>query len=448
MIRRRVFAGLAEIVSLLAISGAARANPLDTFGFGSRQTALAGAVSADVADFSANYYNPAGLARARGLELSIGYFRAQHYLQTNGRDNGVDPVRGLSGGIVAPGALLGIPFAFGLGLHLPDDRISRVRALRQEQPRWELYDNRNQRLFLAANVAVSPTPWLQIGGGASFMSSTEGRLDITGSANLFKADASQLRHEVDADLTAVRYPQLGARVALGENAALSVVYRGQFALKLDLRARLLGDVSGLTTAYYSLVESSVDAFLPQQVVFGGSWRLSRRLRANADFTWINWSAYVAPVANVAVDLAIPAPAGGWPAGISPPAVPAPIRIVPLVMHDRVVPRIGVEYTFASGARWGAQARAGYELAKSPVAAQTLSTSYVDRDRHSLSVGAGVRLTNAIAVLPGELRLDAHLQWSLLVTEGTLKRDPADFVGDFTAGGQIWNAGATLTAGFR
>ena len=445
---RQALGGLASVVGVMAMTSAALANPLDTFGFGSRQTALAGAVSADVSDFSANYYNPAGLARARGLGLSVGYFRAEHHLRTNGGDNGVDPVRGLSGGLVTPGRVAGVPFAFGLGLHLPDDRISRVRALRQEQPRWELYDNRNQRLFLAANIALSPTPWLQIGGGASFMSSTEGRLDITGSANIFKADASQLRHEVEADLTAVRYPQVGARVALSDNAALAVVYRGQFALKLDLSARLQGDISGLTTAYYSLVESSVAAFLPQQVVFGGSWRLSRRLRVGADLTWINWSAYVAPVANVAVDLSIPPPQGGWPAGISPPAVPAPLRLVALLMRDRVVPRIGVEYTFISGVTWGAEARAGYEFAKSPVGSQTGATNYVDRDRHTVSAGAGVRLSEAASVLPGELRLDAHVQWSLLPTAVTLKRDPADFVGDYTAGGQIFNAGATLTMEFR
>ena len=56
---------------------------------------MGNAVSADVSDVSANYYNPAGLARARGLELSLGYFRASHHLSTNDVDNQVDPVKGL-----------------------------------------------------------------------------------------------------------------------------------------------------------------------------------------------------------------------------------------------------------------------------------------------------------------------------------------------------------------
>src|SRR5439155_17054347 len=110
---------------------AARANPLDLFGFGSRETAMGNAAAADASVFSASYYNAAGLARARRMELLVGYFYAAHSLSMNGKDNDVDPVRGLVGGLVAPGKIAGVPFAFGIALHLPDDRISRVRALRQ-----------------------------------------------------------------------------------------------------------------------------------------------------------------------------------------------------------------------------------------------------------------------------------------------------------------------------
>ena len=118
--------------AVLFVPALARANPPDTYGFGSRETAMGNAAAADARGVSANYYNPANLARSRGLELSIGYFRADHSLAMNGQDNGVDPVKGINGGLVVPGNLFTIPFAFGLGVHLPDDRISRVRALRQE----------------------------------------------------------------------------------------------------------------------------------------------------------------------------------------------------------------------------------------------------------------------------------------------------------------------------
>src|SRR3984957_10636465 len=187
--------GALAVLSLL-IGSEAHANPLDAFGCGSRETAMGSAVSADVSDFSASYYNPAGLAKARSLEMSIGYFRANPSLYMNGQNSGVDPVKGLVGGAVVPGKVYGLPFAIGVGLHLPDDRLVRVRALAQDQPRWELYDNRNQRLWFGVNAAISPFPWLQIGGGITLMAATLANLDITGHVDLFGPTDSSLRHQV------------------------------------------------------------------------------------------------------------------------------------------------------------------------------------------------------------------------------------------------------------
>jgi long-chain fatty acid transport protein len=424
----------------------AHANPPDTYGFGSRETAMGGAAAAEARGVPANYYNPAAIVRSRGLELQLGYFRADHFLTTNGQDNAVDPVKGINGGLVLPGRIFEIPFAFGLAVHLPDDRISRVRALRQEQPRWELYDNRNQRLFLAANIAIEPFPWLQIGGGLSFMSSTRGRLDITGTANVFAPDTSQLRHEVDADLTAIRYPQAGVRVELSDRAALAAVYRGEFQLALDLSAHLQGDISGLTSALFDLETHSVNNFLPQQVVLGGSYKVTDALRATFDATWINWSAYVPPVAKVDVVLDIPPPPGGWPSTITPPTSPAPTRIVPLRMHDRVVPRLGLELRALHWRKADIFVRSGYEIAQSPIEPQTGLTSYIDRDRYTLSIGAGTTLRGLAKELPGDISLDIHLQWSEL-PEKTTPKGPEDFVGDFRAGGRIIAFGSSLTMAF-
>ncbi len=441
-------------VALLLSAPLARANPLDTFGFGSRGTAMGDAQVADAHDFSASYYNPAGLALGRRFEIAIGYFRATHELETNGKSNAVDPVAGLVGGILLPGKILGIPVAFGLGLHIPDDRLSRVRDLPQTQPRWELYDNRNQRVYLAANLAVQPVPWLALGGGLSFMAATHGTLDIEGDANIIDVKQSQVRHEVDADLTAIRYPQFGARVALGPRAALGIAYRGQFALNLQLSARLRGAISlgpvptpPITTAYYSLVSSSIDAFLPQQVVIGGSFLPADRLRMNIDFTWIDWSAYKTPVADLDVSLDIPPPVNGWPAGITPPTVPAKTVTIPLVMTDRIVPHIGVEWRALDRANCHGFLRAGYSFQKSPIAAQTGITNYLDRDRHTMAIGAGLTIDKPLSFLPGEVRFDVHAQVSVLPTTVTTKTDPADLVGDYTAGGYIWNLGTSMVVGF-
>lgn len=443
---RRAFL-IAALMSLTSLPATAMANPLDTFGYGSRETAMAGAMSADVKGWAASYYNPANLARSRALEIGVSYFRASHHLEIDGNDTGVDPVKGFNGGLVAPGTLFQIPFAFGLAVHLPDDRISRVRALRQEQPRWELYDNRNQRLWLAANLAIQPFDWLWIGGGLSFMSSTRGRLDIGGRANVFQPDSSLLRHEVDADLTAIRYPQAGVRVQPMERLALAAAYRGEFQLGLDLTAHLQGDISGLTTALYDLHTVSVNNFLPQQVVLGAAYDVMKDFKATFDATWIEWSAYVAPVAQLDVVLDIPPPPSGWPAGITPPETPAPTRIEAIRMRDRFVPRLGLEWKAVSAKEVDGFFRAGYEIAQSPIAAQSGVTNYVDRDRHTISFGIGAAVHSLPKELPGTLRFDVHVQWSELLSDATFKKSAADLVGDYTAQGQIVNLGATMSFAF-
>jgi long-chain fatty acid transport protein len=440
-------------VSILLSSEDARANPLDAFGFGSRETAMGGAVAADVSDFSAGYYNPAGLAKARGFELSIGYFRADHSLSMNGMNSGVDPVKGIVGGAVVPGKIYGLPFAVGVGLNLPDDRLTRVRALAQDQPRWELYDNRNQRLWFGVNAAISPFPWLQIGGGVTFMAATLATLDISGHIDLIEPTDSSLRHQVQADLKSVTYPDFGARVEVTKSFALALVYRGQFGLDLNVAANVkagvgAGAAGDLTTLALALHDDTIDSFLPQQVVLGGSWKLTDDLRTNLDVTWVNWGAYVPPVSKLETQLSAPLPPGTTlPGGVMAPTTPAPTVILPISIHDTFVPHVGVEWRALTRPTWEGFVRGGYEYDRSPIGAQTGATNYVDRDRHAFSAGLGVRLLAPGKVLPGDVRFDVHGQLSVLPTETTTKTDPSDLVGDYTAGGHIWNVGLMATVGF-
>ncbi|HVK65307.1 MAG TPA: hypothetical protein VM694_12575, partial [Polyangium sp.] len=166
----------------------ARASAPGTYGMGSRTGALAGAVTADAADFSGCFYNPAGLVSAPGLELSVGYLYADNRLRINGKDNDVADVHGLMAGIVAPGKILSLPFAFGIATYIPDNGLSRIRALRQETPRWELYNDRPTILFLSVHLAVRPLPWLELGGGLAFLAATRGRFGIRGEEGEAAAD--------------------------------------------------------------------------------------------------------------------------------------------------------------------------------------------------------------------------------------------------------------------
>ncbi len=434
----------AAILAGLAVGAReARAHEPWAFGFGSRASAMGGAVSADATDFSANYYNPAGLAGDTGLRLALGYTYNWQNLRIQGKDSGVDAVRGLVFGFAAGGKLGGIPIALGIATHLPDQGISRVTALREGVVRWELYDSRASVLYLTTNIAIRPVPFLELGGGISFLAATHGRFEVTGTADVLTPFNSKLRHEVDADLTSVRYPEAGVRFHLGDRAQLALVYRHETKLDLELSALLRGNVdfAGIQVPIlYTLSSKTVAAYLPAQLVVGTSFKVVRGLSVNADLTYVHWSGYASPTARTAAKLTATPPPGidlELPTEIKPTEPIAPRFI------DRVVPRLGVEWVLPWPRVVRPTLRAGYVFEKSPVPPQTGVTNYVDADRHTLSFGAGIELDAA-----PHPSLDVHFLHSWLPERVTLKSSPADPVGDYHQSGTMIGLGATLGASFR
>lgn len=432
----------------------ARANPLDMYGFLSRSTALGGAVTADVGDVSAGYYNPAGLARLRAFRAELGYLYAAPMLTTDGRDNQVDATSGFVGGLAAPGRIFGLPFAFGLAVHVPDARLSQVRALPQPQPRWELYSVRLQRLYIAASLAVSPWRWLRLGAGFVFMASTRGGFDITGRLSATQPSNSALTHGVDADLTAVRYLQAGVQVDLPANVTLGLAFRDEFKLDTQLDATLRGNiyVGGINDpralvipGYYGLQSHVMTAFQPRQVSFGAVWRMAPRLRAMADVTWVQWSRYENPTASLDVNLDLVIPSSI--PGLRTPTVPAaPVR-EPMRFRDTFVPRVGIELTSGIG-RHDLAFRLGYHFDPTPVPPQPGLTNFIDSSRHVAAFGLGVTLRRLGAVLPGTISLDLHAAVQILSERSIVKADPNDPVGSYLASGVVLNLGTTLSMGFE
>ncbi len=432
----------------------ADANPLDMYGMGARSSSLAGAVSADVHDATAVYYNPAGLARLRGLRVELGYLHAQPYLSMNGRDSGVAPSHGLVAAIASPGRVFGLPFAVGIGLHLPDDRLSQVQAVPQWQPRWELYGVRLQRLYIAAMLAVSPVRWLRLGGGVAFMAATRGTVDISGVISVTNQLETSLSHTVDVDLEAVRYAQFGAQADLGRGVTVAFSWRQRFALDLSIDLSLQGRIvagpvdnpgSIVVPGTYKLTSHTVAAYQPEQWVFGGAWVINPRWRVMADLTWARWSSYENPTSSLQTSLTLRLPPE-LTGVLRVPSIPPSAPREATRFHDTLITRVGAEFTAPIG-RHSASVRAGYAWDPSPVPEQPGVTSFVDSDRHVFTLGGGVALRRLGAIFPGTLSLDLYASAQVLPTRAFAKTSPVDLVGDFNAGGVVLSAGATLAAEF-
>ncbi len=448
----------ALLLALLVLPQTAAAQPMDTYGMGSRSVALAGAVTADVQDFSANYYNPAGIVRDGKLHVGIGWFGAAPNLYLNHDSSAVDPVDGIVLGLNVPGHIGNFRFGFGLGVHLNDQRLSRTRSLPRARPRWELYDSRPQRAFLAAHVAIQPWPWLRIGGGIGFLSYSTNTLSVRGTINFAQPNASQLEHSLQGRLITIRYPQVGIQVGPFEGFNFGAVYRGEYSLDNTLVAQV-GDQNGnpvnqavivagdtAINSYFYLLTQSVNAYVPHQFSFSASYTPFDWLRVGVEVTYLMWSLYKSPIGSSQVILDIDVPPSLQDRITVPNHIPAG-HPVAANFHDRFVPRIGIEVTPYRSDDVVFQVRGGYFYENSPAPQQMGFTNLVDTDRHTWSAGVGVELFGLRPLLPGSLSIDAHFTYSWLPARTMIKSSPIDPVGDYVAWGNIFAGGLTVEARF-
>ena len=445
--------------AMLGLAAPASAQPMDTYGMSSRSMALGGAVSADVEDYSANYYNPAGIVRSGELSIGLGWFGAAHEFALDDEPSNVDPASGITFGLNVPGHIGDFRFGFGLGVHLPDQRVSRTRTLPRARPRWELYDNRPQRTYLSTHVAIQPVEWLRIGGGISFLSLSTNRLQLRGILDAGAPSASRVEHSLVAELTTIRYPQVGLQLQPVPWFNFGFVYRGEFALDNGLQA-VVGTPDGsgedptvirfgtiMINGFLDLLTQSVNAYVPHQFVWGASVEPADWIRISVDVTWLLWSGYISPLGLSQIQLVIDVPPELEDTIMVPDSFPTQLQ-QPASFSDRVVPRIGVEMTPYRDADLAFDVRVGYFYENSPVPAQTGFANLVDTDRHAWSLGVGLDLTGLRPLLPGALSFDAHFMYAWLPPRATIKTSLIDPVGDYVAEGHIFSGGATVGVSFE
>ena len=447
---KRILIGAAAMVALLALAPpTARATPPDTHGFFSRSLSLGGAVSADVEDASANYYNPAGLVRSGELRLSVGYVDVHPFLSINDERSAVDRHGALLVGLVAPVTVGNARFAFGLGLHLPDQRLARTRSAVVTRPRWEMYDTRPGRIYLATNLAFSPAPWLTLGVGITFQAPSELTLDIRGNAAYFNAERlSRLEHQFKGDLTSIRYPQAGIQVRPHEMVSIGLAYRGSFELKNTIIALADANITGIGDPIpldFSLVSATTSMYGPQQASLGIAFDPTSRLHFAFELTWYDWSKHPSLIADQEIILTAEPPPE---LNIEIPSEITSLEPLPLGLHDTWVPRVGIELGLVETEALQLDARVGYVYENSPFPAQVAVLNFVDNDKHTFTLGFGLTLSDLRPTLPGTLRFDVHGLYSYLPERKHIKASLVDAVGDYRSSGHLVGAGAAMEIAFE
>jgi len=372
---------------LVAVPGAAASEP-EVFGLGSEESAVAGASAARVHDFSAGYYDPAGLVLARRSEASFGVvgFGSALPLPDGSKFHMGDRV-----GILV-GAATPIPFSgvladriyFGIALHLLPDAIVHVIAHTPDQAFYPLYDNRTQRLVILPAVAVRVWRGLSAGIAFNYLAGLGGNVAATEGAT------RALEARVDEQI----YSHVAVNAALRWQArphlAVALVYRQAFGVPFRTVAR--NQIAGQP------IDLDVDAeelYTPHTLVAGVAWRARPSLLLSLDVAWQHWSDWRGPYVTVTSELPL---VGGI--ATEPPHVG---------FTEAAAVRAGADWTALVRGAWAASLRGGYAFESSPVPTQQTGTQLLDGHKHHLTLGFGAR----VAVLGGEVRFDAHGELQLV-----------------------------------
>jgi long-subunit fatty acid transport protein len=319
--------------------------------------------------------------------------------------------------------------AFGIGLFLPTRSIANVTARApSSQPEWTLFGTSQDRLqaIPAMAVKILDEPALYVGGGASIFAAADGST---------QADIGPpIQTTFNLKLKPSAGGIAGVYFAPAKWMSFGLTYRSERSFKLDFDVQ----PTFLSSIQTPIRIQALSYFTPHQVSFGSSFDVGEYALVALDFTYLNWGSFREPFIVT-----------------SSPAIPVPARAKGN-FHDTVIPRLGLE---VYPLQW-LTLRGGYFYRMSPVGSQDKKTfNLVDSDEHVFSLGVGFEYSPGPAdKTPKEgapkttletatFGLDLFFQAHFLSGNSSSKADPADPIGGWDAGGQIYHFGLAFTGRF-
>jgi long-chain fatty acid transport protein len=406
------------LLGLLALPAAA--NPFDVYGLGARSSAMGNVGAAIADDYTATYYNPAGLSQAQpafnvGLQLTYddvsirlkdrpdGYdlpdlgskspaIPTKYRLTARGDTHDIPGTYQLQlGGVMAPWIdALRLGFAVGLPLNGLGEQTAHFSDEREQyfsnRLDFELLGHRQQQLSVLFGAGFKVTDWLAVGMGVSLLPNSGT------TAQVYLADSGhQNQIQMAVNNQQKWNPTLHAGLTLTPSQKLQfgLVWRGQNSFNLDIHNDL--QIKGFqgTSSGFPVQQDAhfVMNYTPHQFVAGVAVKTDSLL-ATLDATRSLWSNYVDTVGEK-----------------------------PGNFNDTWSARLGGQWQ----ATEMTQLYMGLRYEQTPVPDQTGRTNYVDNDRLGVSGGARHRFS------VGERKID--IGWSISV-QRLLARDTTKGQGPF------------------
>ena len=431
----------------------APANPMEFFGFSSRDQAMARAVTASADDYTGIYYNPACLPMAGDVTLGGGYFLADPDLRIDGADTDVDDISGIPLGFSLPIKVIkGLNMAAGAAFQVPDKRVARYLLIPYERPRFTMYANRSQRILTFLGAGAELRPWLSVGAGVSILAGLGG-----GPRLVLREEHTGAPSEgtLDSNIRPAFAPFVGLLVTITEGLRLGVTYRRKLSSRIDVPASVkmpdihLAPWNPVALIQQTTIEAGglqVSHFTPSNLAVGVAWQVHPKVLVTADLTWLQWSDFRYYTPDVTLELY--GEVKGESRGHLGDLVEIVEQEVPLPGFDDVfMPAFGLEVLAASWPRVDLFARWGYFYRPTPVPDQKGETNFVDSDLHAGCFGVGFVFREISEVFTRPLHLDLHVQYQVLEERRFVKDRFPDPIGDYEADGEILNLGASVTMRF-
>ncbi|MEW6055404.1 MAG: hypothetical protein AB1540_02220 [Bdellovibrionota bacterium] len=424
----------------------------ETYGYGSRASALGNTMLGGTSDAFATFYNPAANSSHPGLHISLGTsFAHPEFLEIKNvviGNTATLPQQNPTTGDVDTESYLdhlsqvvGISFNLGEKLKnltlgalasMPLARIAYLDTGEPFKPEYFNYRSRTQRPQVYAAMSVSPLKTLHLGTGVAFATHLSANVDAVitsadGSVS-YQRFASTIKPTASPYFSIFADPQpwqVGITARLPSKNELSV--------DTNARARLLGNTNDLPLRMNS---SSAIFYDPLEIDLAVGFQATEATWITVEADWFNYKAFEQPTLTV-TDLG------------SVTRLNASVSTLP-TMRNILVPKAGLEQSFGA-----VKGRLGYAWRPSPVADNSGAGNLVDPEKHIFGVGFGFDLQK-LGVTEKEIFLDLHGQYHHLVKQHITK-SPGNEAGNssqpkvgspgYDIGGAIYGAGFSLSTRF-
>lgn len=368
---------------------------------GARATGMGGAFVAQASDPSAIYYNPAGLAFQKGINVMGGgtfIFPATTFKPADARYSGLEVKQeaqvyfppNLYGTYAFNDQLvigLGVFTPFGLGSQWDKEWIGKRLAVKSEI----------QTFYFNPTIAYKITDQISIGAGASLVYA---RVNMTKRVPAFSAitpfgpylvpttSASDGTVELDANATEFNY-NFGVLYKPIEELSLGASFRAETKINFSGTAKFTNMQA--SAPYFPGGDGKATLPMPMNIQVGASYDVMPTLTVEGDFQYVKWSSYKELTIDMPVGptIATPPPALG---GFGTIALQGPSTKAKN-WDDGYLFRFGVEYKYSRDLT----IRGGVVYDITPQPASKMEPMLPDANRIDPSIGLGYKITDQLSV---------------------------------------------------